>query len=256
MKLSDKHLFFNVGQELTSLLAPLQESNISYFCYAKSYKDGSRFFLVNNTADLEAYLTNQHYLHGNCEAKPQLYQNQALLWSTLKQQHLYQFSRDNFDIDHGMTLINQQDDFCEFFAFASTHDHLETINLYLNHLDKFQLFTLSFKEKARDLIKKAEQNKIILPFHDHQIVKPTSFNFEDNTDYAMSSNYKSFRSKNINLSPQQLRMIPFIIEGRTAKEIARLIHLSPRTVEEYINSIKAKLHAKNKADLIGKLVRA
>ena len=46
--------------------------------------------LTNHLGDLQAYLANKHYLDGNCEANPHLYYQQAVLWSTLSKQHIYQ----------------------------------------------------------------------------------------------------------------------------------------------------------------------
>ena len=250
MRLRKQHLYLNVHQEINAIIAPLSVKNISYFCYVKSYADGSRLFLVNHPDDLNAYLSNKHYLIGNCEAKPDLYQNQAVLWSTLKQQHLYQFSREHFNIDHGMTLINQHEDHCEFFAFASSPEHPETMNLYLNHLDIFQAFTHEFKEKASKLIEKAEKHQIILPFNEPQIPPVNMLDIEFNE----KNTRKNIDKKQV-LSEKELELIPLLIAGYTAKEIAVQLHKSYRTIEGYVDSIKNKLHVRNKTELIAKLIQ-
>ena len=42
-------------------------------------------------------------------------------------------------------------------------------------------------------------------------------------------------------------------EGRTAKEIARLLELSPRTVETYLAKLKHKLDVRNVAELVSRI---
>jgi PAS domain S-box-containing protein len=51
------------------------------------------------------------------------------------------------------------------------------------------------------------------------------------------------------LRPRDREVAILICEGRTAKEVARLLHLSPRTVETYLARIKHKLAVRNVAEL-------
>jgi hypothetical protein len=74
MQLSPNHPFFTSASDISNIIAPLKAYDITYFAYAKSYVDGSRIMLTNRVDDFQAYLTNKHYLQGNCEARPGLYQ--------------------------------------------------------------------------------------------------------------------------------------------------------------------------------------
>lgn len=49
-------------------------------------------------------------------------------------------------------------------------------------------------------------------------------------------------------------IVQLLIEGHTAKEIAELLHLSPRTIEHRIDRLKERLEAKNLVHLVAKLV--
>ncbi|HEV2597838.1 PAS and helix-turn-helix domain-containing protein [Sphingopyxis sp.] len=51
------------------------------------------------------------------------------------------------------------------------------------------------------------------------------------------------------LRPRDREVAILICEGRTAKEVARLLDLSPRTVETYLARIKHKLAVRNVAEL-------
>jgi DNA-binding NarL/FixJ family response regulator len=52
------------------------------------------------------------------------------------------------------------------------------------------------------------------------------------------------------LSFREVEIIKYSADGRTAKEIARLIGLEHRTVETYMTSIRKKLAARNIANVI------
>lgn len=52
------------------------------------------------------------------------------------------------------------------------------------------------------------------------------------------------------LSERELDVLRLTVEGRTAREIAKVLFLSPRTVENYKNSILKKLNLHKTSDLI------
>ncbi|MFC3163273.1 helix-turn-helix domain-containing protein [Ciceribacter thiooxidans] len=49
-------------------------------------------------------------------------------------------------------------------------------------------------------------------------------------------------------------IIQLLIEGQTTKEIAEILHLSPRTIEHRIDKLKSRFEAKNLVHLVAKLV--
>jgi|GEM_PF-1943071 len=52
------------------------------------------------------------------------------------------------------------------------------------------------------------------------------------------------------LSQRELQCFFYLIQDRSAKEIANIIHISKRTVEAHINKIKSKLNLLNSRDII------
>ena len=55
------------------------------------------------------------------------------------------------------------------------------------------------------------------------------------------------------LTTRERQLVMFLGEGRTSKEIARIIDISPRTVEAYRARLLKKFQAANVAELLGKL---
>ena len=56
--------------------------------------------------------------------------------------------------------------------------------------------------------------------------------------------------KGIILTPREKECLEYTVKGYTAKQIAKKLLISPRTVEEYINQLKSKLNASNKQEMI------
>lgn len=67
--------------------------------------------------------------------------------------------------------------------------------------------------------------------------------------YYLNSEYQG-----IELSTRQAQCLFYLLRGKTAKEIAKLLHLSSRTVEDYLSTIKSKMDCTNKAQLIEKAI--
>lgn len=61
------------------------------------------------------------------------------------------------------------------------------------------------------------------------------------------------RVDNLYFTKREMDVIRHVINGKTAREIARILDLSPRTIECYLVTIKEKTGAKTKSQLIERL---
>ncbi len=52
------------------------------------------------------------------------------------------------------------------------------------------------------------------------------------------------KAKNIYLTQRELQVLSYLIRGKSASETGEIIHLSQRTVEFYLNSVKSKLNCR------------
>lgn len=225
------HPIFTTIQHVLERAAPLKTLEISYFTYTQTNKNGDRIYLTTHATIMENYLNNKLYLTGNTEANPIHYNSQIVFWDTLPNQRIYDHAKSH-DVAHGMYIIKSHDTYCEFFGFATHRNNYHIINTYLTHLDTFKNFTSYFVDKAYALIQCVEKQKITLPFND-------GFHRNDNR---------------LSMSERQLQCARLLVNGKTMKEIAQSLQLSPRTVEHYLSFLKYKLGCKNKAELIVKLV--
>lgn len=56
------------------------------------------------------------------------------------------------------------------------------------------------------------------------------------------------------LSKREAECLYFLLRGNTAKNIANILRLSPRTVEHYLENVKMKFNVRTKTELIEKTI--
>lgn len=249
MELPHTHPFLTEHTELEALIEPLSKYGINYFSYRKFYVDHSRIFLGTRPDWIKRYFAEEFYLEDNTEAEPRFYYRQAVLWSSLPNQKVFETCR-TLGIDHGIYLVHPTADYCEFFAFAASPENRGVVNFYLNNVGILENFVSYFRNQAEPLLKKAEQSKIVLPYHQPQ--RPIeSYKTSDVVDFH---NYLlAAKERQLRISKRQRDCIDLLLTGATTKEMAMSLKLSYRTVEDYVNFLKQKFQARNKSELILKL---
>ena len=138
------------------------------------------------------------------------------------------------------------------------------VNVYLNNLDMLDRFVLFFNDRAERLLKKAERTKIILPGKLYQQSEEkihTSPALADMIEGVINEmQIKKYRIKHekyqhIKLSSRELDCIFLYQDGKTAKETARELNISQRTVETYFENIKNKLSCYSKDQVLQFLLK-
>lgn len=118
---------------------------------------------------------------------------------------------------------------------------------HLNHFEIFDKFVAYFKENSVDLISNASRKPIATS------LDATNSNFKM-VDLELIE--KEILHKNgsikVTLSSRQKECLFHLVRGMTIKQVADTLKLSPRTVEHYIEAVKAKLDCNTRFDLIEK----
>lgn len=250
--ITPKHKFFELSSDIRSLSDPLQSYlGISYFAFKRTYHDGSKIYLFNHPIYYEHWFKNKYFLIGNREAAPSIYHDSYDLWEHLPDPYnLYQEGAECFNITHGLTITKKHVDHCDFFFFATNRENPQVKKIYFDRREVFDNYCDYFLEAASKQIKIAEKSRISLPFAPKIEVISKEINI--NKFLKEISTIKRDWTK---LTKRELDCAYHLVLGKTNKEIAIILGLSPRTVEEYTNNIKRKMNCKNKAELIATLCK-
>jgi PAS domain S-box-containing protein len=109
-----------------------------------------------------------------------------------------------------------------------------------DHQRAEELIRLNLKELIEPFLNRLENSG--LRGAQKQLLEIIRMNLEE----VVGSPTPEFSSKYYIFSPNELQVANLIRQGRTSKEVARLLNLSVRTVDSYRDSIRKKLGLKNK----------
>jgi DNA-binding CsgD family transcriptional regulator len=109
-----------------------------------------------------------------------------------------------------------------------------------DHQRAEELIRLNLKELIDPFLNRLENSG--LRGTQKQLLEIIRMNLEE----VLGSPTPEFSSKYYMFSPNELQVANLIRQGRTSKEVARLLNLSTRTVDSYRDSIRKKLGLKNK----------
>lgn len=171
-----------------------------------------------------------------------------------------------FDIDHGVTIVKKVSDSVELCYFGTRSKNNDVVNHYLNNLDLLERFILYFKDQAAEIIRTAERQKIIVfnekfskvevDEQDINAIKPTNTREQFLKATQLKKLHPDGEFQGLTLSAREMDVIACLLRGMTSEETGKSLHLSPRTIEDYLTELRAKFDAPTKSLLIQKLRRA
>lgn len=156
--------------------------------------------------------------------------------------------------EFGLHIINRINGYDEVatFAFSMYEDEFE--HFVLNNLEKLKNFVRCFRRTMHPRIMVVQQKENRLHFPDLLAI--------NGLDIADGNQAKKVQEKNLiidrddgvemMLPPQQSTCLKLLIEGKSIKEVASQMMLSPRTVENYFFVIREKLQCHSLTALVGR----
>ncbi|MFC3909738.1 helix-turn-helix transcriptional regulator [Legionella dresdenensis] len=162
-----------------------------------------------------------------------------------------------FDFKHVFTLIKKQNEHTNFYHFGTHLTDPAIHQTYINNLDLLDRFITFFNAKvgqskalsrAYDTILNADQTTSKVELNNRSAAL---FNNQPNREIILQTLLSPAHQL---LTASEIQCAELILQGKTAKEIAKEMCLSYRTIEDRIDSLKNKFNAKNKAELIVKLL--
>lgn len=245
MELASSHITLTSTQEMINLSVPLNILHVDFFSYTRFYFDGTSISLLTHTNWYNFFLkqevpgsVNVFNLKTGC-----------YLWSELFPEEAVIDAKNNFNIDNGIQFTYREKDYVEVFSFGSEPSNHKAMGYFIANIDLLEKFNKYFKKRAVNLIDKAVKSKIIIPeiMRGYQEINAGfTLGLDERRKFLNLIGYDDIIH---NLSNREYECLQHISRGMTNKEVARLLRISPRTVETYINKMKDKFDCISKSQL-------
>jgi LuxR family quorum-sensing system transcriptional regulator SolR len=249
--ISALHFNENIAEIVENICNPLNNYlGITHFGYVKIFNDGSMLRIANKPEWTRKYFEKSFYNDIDFYGMRHVPENgtrTSLLTGTPITEHSLIICRD-YNIWNSLIIYKKFLDYGDVWYFGTTRDNTEILNYYMNNIDIFKNFIVYFKNKLSDIIEPYEPTKLIVS----KIKLQKYANDDEKTRQLLHTlKIKSYHLKDdIYLSQREKECLSHLSTGKTMKEIARIINISPRTVESYINTIKKKTGFNTKSNLI------
>ncbi len=244
-----------VQPKLTEILEPLKLLGISNFAYVKYTKDNETFRIGNHTEYTDMWFKLGIYKKpatlnrlADQGTNPDSNQPKCYLWNA-DNTDLTQLRRD-VNMWNGASFYLHRGDHIEGWALGGTLEDHALPNFILNNQEAIKLFFHYFRSTASDLIDTSDKSKILLkPITAEPELAENICNSEHLAEFlrqiALNKYFLRHGSESFTLSTRELDCLRHKNQGFSAKEIARLMGISYRTVETYLGNIKVKSGLRN-----------
>lgn len=248
-----QHSFTKYARDINEICRPLFESMpINLFVARRIYKDNKYSGFMSHGVWAEHYLNNAYYNLSSIKHQEEL-NSDIILWKSAGLFQLDEQTRKlyldckEFGFRNGITLVEKHKDYVQLYSFSVNSDS-DSINQYLLEnlavLSHFACYFNASVQKSNDLSRvyqkkfKADFNKADLS-HSVSAVKS-----------GLSIDVDAFYfGDDLCFSSREIDCLVLSYCGRSAKEVAYQLGLSPRTVESHFNRIKIKSGFSNLAEL-------
>lgn len=261
MLLSSNHELLRFRDEVTQICRPLFDNTaISYFEYARYFKDG-RFFELNTNADITLRYVNEKCYPDAAEiglnTTPFIFMTQALPLprATRGVEEKYRNNIKIFEAEnvrHRVYSNFSEKDYFDVCGFGTNIEDSLAVELFCNNFDFLDRFRRYFIIEADKLIQEQTLHCIQLPITRPEIVidEQQILNDRKLTTIQDVPLKQSCIISGVKLSPREYSTLEHLAHGKSAKEIARELSISEKTVRTYIERLKQKLNCYSKSQII------
>ncbi len=162
----------------------------------------------------------------------------------------------DFDIWNTMCIYKNHTNYVEGFYFATHKENVNFPNFFLNHIDTLKHYIFYFKNNFLTKIDSQIIDTISVPtISKESFIQETNKRIDMQTssfiEASRINNYVFHRgNERISLSRRELECLQYLSHGKSTKEIASHLQLSPRTIEMYLQRIKEKTEIPSRSKLI------
>lgn len=256
----------SMSNKLSEICKPIFDNfGFSSFGYTRVFNDGCRLILETNKEWLEAYSkidfrenndgeSSLIYNLHNLSSRPHLEEFYIQILTGAPKTELHK-NLYTLGIWNSVSIYIHMNKFIEVYHLStSKNDNSTIIDFCVNKKFLLARFFHYFREKISKLdLQKAPCifDKALIGVFDKKLISNSIVNNEHITNYLKQTSIEKYYLKTHDkfISKREAECLHYLSAGNSSKEIARILKLSPRTVESYINSVKVKTNAYSKHDL-------
>jgi DNA-binding CsgD family transcriptional regulator len=141
----------------------------------------------------------------------------------------------------------------EWYFFGTSANNHKIMSTYISKINTIYQYISHFKTEAKTLLEQNLDYRIDL----NQLKKETfnSYKTKLNLEPLAIIAEEILSLRGIHISVRERDCLIYLLGGKTIKETAKLLQLSPRTVEEYLKRLKQKAGCKYKRELLALLAK-
>lgn len=235
------HPLLDFHDDISGICAPLlQQLNFSIVNFIRLYHNQDVFYLCDNRDWLQHYLKSGYPAIGAFENNKIFREQKFVLWDSLDNKDpIVIYSREQFNIKYGITFIKPFNGGYDFFNLGVSTNSPAVLEKLSTQIEPIEKFISIFYEKAKKIIAFAKKNCLQLqqfgyvPAH---VVVPERFYLGPTYNYQY-------------LTYKEIIYLKGLLTGMTVPEIAKMNHISPRTIEKHIENIKQKVNCRTQYEL-------
>ncbi|KTC83553.1 helix-turn-helix transcriptional regulator [Legionella cincinnatiensis] len=255
----------NLSERIIPICDPLNALGIHTFTVLINYIDGTQVNLSNKPTWIDDYYTLELYNSSFYDNKPDLFHSGYNLWSARSNLPVFHYGLQRYDSGQGITIIHRHPHNTSFYFFSGSNQNTQLYNFIINNLMFFERFIQYFLQQSSNTLKKAyslnlqrqiSEKKLVdiktvtHSLNEYQNLCQIKHSIEEKFDFISKSNL----SPELSLSPRQKQVLYWSMHGKSAKETAKILGISPRTVERHFEILREKTSTSNKQELTFKTV--
>jgi len=244
---------------ITKVTKPLRDHfGVCYFTYHHIDNKGRYTVLVDRPDWAQHYVAEKIFLNDPYLRHPDVYQPGFCLLETHGseeyKQTVLKSGKTVLNMDTGVMLIQKTGAGVEFFGFAANKKTSSLDKLYTNRPYLLKSFGSHFKKELSSILFQMKQESSSLldlkgnDFLCKETISP-EISQESHLAYLKEIGMRREIEMALLLSMRERQCLKLLLEGKSAKETAVILRLSPRTVESYFENIKDKLSCWTKHEI-------
>lgn len=239
------------AQRIQNVTAPLFNYFGFYlFTYRRVYDDGRIFHICSKSDWIQNCFNKELWISQQMQKRSQmlnLFETHHYTWIHDLTDPLYAGLKE-YNIWNGLSVYKRYKNYTELIGFGSTKENCNVLDFYQSNPEVINQFIFFFKEQIQDILKDCEN--YLFPITTPETVKQKENKIQNFLNeikvrrYFIDNNFTTY------LTQREADSLKMIAKGKTIKETARVLSISPRTVEDYLENIKIKFEAYSKEDLL------